>query len=230
MLDYARYGPHGGKLSLLCQGLYVWSTQTKQNLRFDRHFIRNSNAIQISWPHSYRVFHVRSRRCVDTNMTRHSFRRRISPLYVSNMRCQLSFTYMYPCRQTNKHHQINLLQIARQLESPATCSCTQPETTWVECATRLSFIPMWLVAYYIFLRTFHFFVIIFLTFSTTASHSSTDASDRCDWILIEPNDGHFIECAPAWDTVAKQTPVSPPRCCNRSHQKYGPGHKFENSI
>ena len=39
------------------------------------------------------------------------------------------------------------------------------------------------------------FVIIFLTFSTTASHGSTSTSARCDWIRIKPNDRRFIQCA-----------------------------------
>ena len=44
MLDVARYGPHGGKLRLLCQGWEVSSIRTKQNQCFDRHFFGNSRA------------------------------------------------------------------------------------------------------------------------------------------------------------------------------------------
>jgi len=61
-----------------------------------------------------------------------------------------------PCKQTNKQHRTNLLQIAGPLEWPATCSYTQPDKTWVECGSSLTFIPLWIVAYYVFLRTFHF--------------------------------------------------------------------------
>jgi len=71
------------------------------------------------------------------------------------MRYQLSFSSMYPSKHTNKQHPTNLLQISRTLESPATCSYTQPDKAWVECPSWLSFIPLWLVAYYIFIRTFH---------------------------------------------------------------------------
>ena len=85
-----------------------------------------------------------------------SFCRRTSILYQLNMRYQLLFTSMYPCKRTNKQHRTDLLQIAGLLESPATCSYMQPDITWVECASWLSFIPLWLVAYYIFRRTFHF--------------------------------------------------------------------------
>jgi len=49
MLDVARYGPHRGKLSLLCQGSHVSLTLTKQNLHFDCLFIRNSYANRMSW-------------------------------------------------------------------------------------------------------------------------------------------------------------------------------------
>ena len=100
--------------------------------------------------------HVRSGLCVETNITRPPFRRRISFLYLSNMRYQLLFTSMYPCKQTNKHHWTNLLQITGLLESPATCSDMQQDISWVECASWQSFITLWPVAYYIYLRTFHF--------------------------------------------------------------------------
>jgi len=43
MLDVARYGPHGGKLCLLCQGRYTWLICTMQYLSFDHHYIGNSN-------------------------------------------------------------------------------------------------------------------------------------------------------------------------------------------
>jgi len=101
MLDVARYGPHGGKLCLLCQGSYVWSTQTKRNLRRDRHFIRNSNATDTSWLGSECVFGVKSRQCVETIITRRPSCRRIWFPYLSNMRYQRSFTAMYPSKQTN---------------------------------------------------------------------------------------------------------------------------------
>jgi hypothetical protein len=49
ILDVARYGLHRGKLSRLCQGSYVFSTQTKQNLCINRHFIWNSKDNHTSW-------------------------------------------------------------------------------------------------------------------------------------------------------------------------------------
>jgi hypothetical protein len=102
------------------------------------------------------MLHVRSRLCVETSITRWPFRRRISYLYLSNTRYQLSFTSMYPCKHTHQHHRTDLLQIAGQLESLPTCSDTQQDVSWVEHASLQSFIPLWPVAYYIFLRTFHF--------------------------------------------------------------------------
>jgi len=80
-------------------------------------------------------------------------------------------------------------------------------------------------------QDFPLFVIIFFTFSTTASHGSTNTSARCDWIRIKPNDGRFLERTPGCDTAATtQTPVTPPRRCNCSHWKYGPGRTFYNST
>jgi len=58
--------------------------------------------------------------------------------------------------QTYKQHQTNSLHIAGPLESPATCSYMQQDISSIERASWLSFIPLWLVAYNIFLRTFHF--------------------------------------------------------------------------
>jgi hypothetical protein len=79
-------------------------------------------------------------------------------------------------------------------------------------------------------QDFPLFVIIFLTFSTTASHGSTNTSARFESIRIEPNGGRFIQCSPGRDTIATQTPVSPPRRCNCSHRKYGPGRTFKKST
>jgi len=100
MLDVVICGPHRGKLRLLCQGWYVWSTWTKQNLRFDHHFNRNSNPNRISWIDCLCVFHVRSLQCVETNITRRPFCQRITYLYLSKMRLPLWFTTMYPGEQT----------------------------------------------------------------------------------------------------------------------------------
>jgi hypothetical protein len=79
-------------------------------------------------------------------------------------------------------------------------------------------------------QDFPLFVIIFLTFSTTASHGSTNTSARFESIRIEPNGGRFIQCTPGRDTIATQTPLSPPRRCNCSHRKYGPGRTFKKST
>jgi len=49
MLDVASYGQYGGKLCLLCQGWYVYSSWTKQNFPLDCWEIRNSDANRTSW-------------------------------------------------------------------------------------------------------------------------------------------------------------------------------------
>ena len=102
------------------------------------------------------MFHVRSRPCVETNITRRSFHQRVSSLYLWNMRYRLLFTPMYPCKQTNQHYQIDVVHITGRLESPVTCSDTQQDVSCVEHSSWQSFIPLWPVAYYIFLRTLHF--------------------------------------------------------------------------
>jgi len=62
----------------------------------------------------------------------------------------------YLSHKTNKQHRTDLLQIARPLETPATCSYTQWDSDSVDYASWLSLIPFWLEAHYIFLRTSHF--------------------------------------------------------------------------
>jgi hypothetical protein len=74
------------------------------------------------------------------------------------------------------------------------------------------------------------FAIIFLPFSTTTGHGSTNTSSWYDWIQIEPNGGRFIVCAPGWDTAAKQTPVCPRQRCNCHHWKYDPRSTDEEST
>ena len=124
MLNVARYRPHGGKLTLWCQGSYVWSTRTKKNLLFDRPFHWNSNANCTSWLDGYYVFDVRSWQWIVRNITRQPVRRRICFFYLVIMRYQLSFTSTYACKPTTKQHHTNLLQNVGPLEWSATCSDT----------------------------------------------------------------------------------------------------------
>jgi len=48
MLNVASCGPHGGKLSLLCQDWYICSTWKKQDLHFDRYIKRTSATTLVS--------------------------------------------------------------------------------------------------------------------------------------------------------------------------------------
>ena len=166
------------------------------------------------------MFHVRSRLCVESNITRRPFRRRISFLYLWNTRYQLSFTSMYPCKQTNKQTSSdrltanrgtvgitsNLQRYAVGCNLSRTCKLTVIHSL---VTYSLLYIP----------QDFPLFVIILLTFSTTASHGSTNTSARCDTIRIKPNDRCFNQCAPGWDKAAMQTAVSPPQRCNCCHQQ-----------
>jgi len=123
------------------------------------------------------MFHVRSRLCVETNITRRPFRHRISFLYPTNMRYQLSFTSMYRCKQTNKrtssdrvtaHH--GTVEITSNLQLYAagcivsrTCKLTVIHSL-VTCS--ILYIP----------QDFPLFVNIILAFSITASHGSINTS------------------------------------------------------
>jgi len=140
----------------------------------------------------------------------------------------------------NIQHRTNLLQIAGRLESCATCSYTQQDSSCVECARWLLCIPFWPKDNYIFLRTAHFFSLSsssglptsFLYHhpftSTPANHGSTDTSALCEWIGIEQNDGHLIQCTTSWDSTTTRTELSPPWRCKCSNWKYDLEHKVEN--
>jgi len=56
----------------------------------------------------------------------------------------------------NIQHQTDSLQIAGLLETPATCSYTQADSSWVELPSWQLVSLFWLEANYIFLRTSHF--------------------------------------------------------------------------
>jgi hypothetical protein len=148
--------------------------------------------------------------------------------FVSNMWYQLSLTPMSPWKQRNKQHRTDLLQIAGPLESPARCSYTLQGKTWTCKSTVIDSIVTCSLLY--IPQDFPLFIIIFLKFSTTASHGSTNSVARWDSIRTKPNDRRFIQVSPRCDTAAMQTPVSPPWCSICCHRKYGPGCTFKNST
>jgi len=82
---------------------------------------------------------------------------RLKKFFFLSMTHEISaFVHFNVSQATNKHHQTDSQHIAGLLESSATWSYTQQDISWVEHASWLSFIPLWLEAYYIFLRTSHF--------------------------------------------------------------------------
>ena len=124
MLDVTRYGPNGGKLSRICQGLYVWSTRTKQILRFDCHSIRNSNAkpyvmTQLLGLVSCNIPVM----CWDEHQQK-SFPSK-NFLFISIKRATSDVVHFNVCLPTNIEHWTNLPQIAGPLESHAICSYMQ---------------------------------------------------------------------------------------------------------
>ena len=111
---------------------------------------------------------------LQTNITRRSFRRRMSFLYLWNMRYQLWFIKMYPSEQTNY---IGLTYPnCRTVGIPCSymqCSYTQciylqQDSAAMECVIWLSLIPFLLVANYIIFRTSH----IFLWSSSSSLHTT----------------------------------------------------------
>jgi len=72
------------------------------------------------------------------------------------MRFWLSYTSIYPFKQTN-HIGPTYFKTAGQWETSASCSYKQQDSSWVERASWLLHISFWLEAAYVFLRTSHFF-------------------------------------------------------------------------
>lgn len=81
--------------------------------------------------------------------------------------------HIYISLWTNTQCQTDLLQIAGRFETPAICSRTQQDSSWVECASWLLLIPSWLEAYYVFLSTSHMFS---LSFSCPFQHQKIMAT------------------------------------------------------
>jgi len=100
MLDVARYGHYGGKLRLLCQCWYVWSTWTKQNWHCNFHYDGNSYAYRTAWRDCLRQLHLTSWGIFETIITRRPFPRRISCLYLTIMSLPLLYTSIDPCKET----------------------------------------------------------------------------------------------------------------------------------
>jgi len=136
---------------------------------------------------------------------------------------------------TNTKHRTDLVHSAGWLETPATGTYMQQDSSCVERASWLLRIPFWLAANYIFLRTSHLlslscssglptsFHYHHLLTSIAANHGSTNTSAKWEWKRIEQNDGHFIQYATHWYPTIMQTPLSSPWCCKCGHQKYDPG-------
>jgi len=145
------------------------------------------------------------------------------------MRYQLLFTSMNPCKPTHKQTSSDWLTANRGTIG-ITCNLQWYAAGFIlSRMCKLTVIHSLVTGSLLYnSQDFPLFVIIFLTFSTTAGHGSTHTSARCDTIRIKPNDRRFIQCAPGCDTAATKTPVSPPWRCNCSHRTYGPGRTFEN--
>ena len=101
MSDVARSGPHRGKLPRWCRGWSAESTWTKYNLHFHHHYSGNSNANLTSRRGIYDLLHIWSQGLLETNISRHRFRRRLYHFYHRKKRSRRSCTVIYICKQTH---------------------------------------------------------------------------------------------------------------------------------
>jgi len=72
------------------------------------------------------------------------------------------------------------------------------------------------------------FFIIFLSYSTPPNHGCTNTSARRRWIRHKPINWRFIQYITPWHSARTQTPVSPPRRWQWSHQHYDLRCTFQN--
>jgi len=216
MLDVARWGPHGGKLRLSCQGWYVCSTRTRQNLRFDCHLIGNSTA---NFKHDSMVGVC----CM--NAPGDSLRQTSPevlcveeyPVYIHHNRdfCCRSNQFMsvikaltsdrvtVNCRTVRILCTLRLYAVGFMLRRMCKLAVIHSVLSWSQLYIPQDF-PL-------------LFVIILLTFSTTASHGSTYNSAMWESIPIELNDRHLIYFATCRHTAARKTPVHSLQRCQCRH-------------
>jgi hypothetical protein len=121
----------------------------------------------------------------------------VSVCVISNTKYQLLFTSMYPCKQTNKQTSLDRLTANRRTIG-ITSNLQQYVAGCILSRTcKLTVVHSLVTCSLLYIhQDFPLFFIIFLTFSTTASHGSTNTSARCDSIPMKPDGGPFIQCAP----------------------------------
>jgi len=124
--------------------------------------------------------HVGSRQCLETNITRRPFSRRMTFLYLSNMGYQPSFSSMYPCKPTNNVGPTDCNRATVGIP----CSYTQQDSASIERVSWLSLIPVWLVAHYIIFSTSHVFP---WSCSSRFNNSKPWLPKRFLQVLLEPN-------------------------------------------
>jgi len=143
---------------------------------------------------------------------------------------------------TNTQLWTDLVNIAGRLATRAKVSFAQQDSSCVERVSCLLYMPFWLEANYIFLRTSHFFAVSsssglptsfryhHLFTSTAPNHASTNTAAGWEWNKIRQNDGRFFRYAICWDPTSMLTLHSSPRRCKCSHWKYDPGRTVTNCL
>jgi len=159
-------------------------------------------------------------------------------LYLTNMRFRVSFAYIYSCNQTNNIRPTwsKSQDGWRPMQPAAICSRIPLEYN-VQVGCYSFYFDLTPTIYCSGHPTsFHYhlpqdfpllFVIIYLIFSTTPYHGSSESSAWYWRIGTKWNDKCFIQYTTHWDTATLQTPVSPLQHYQCSHWKYHPIRTFD---
>jgi len=191
MLDVARYGQYGGKLHLLCQGRYIYSTWTKWNLPFDCQWNGNNLANRTTWLHYQSQFHVLSGGLFETNISKHPLPWRMAYLYLTTMGFRQSYGSTYPWKQTHiRPTDCKSRHVGKPLQLAVICSRIHVEYN-EQVGCYLFHSDMKLTIYSSGLSTsfcYHLLLVFHTIKSWIHNHLSEVAKDpkQADWWALHP--------------------------------------------
>jgi len=218
MLDVARSGLYGGKLRLLCQRWYVWSTWICQTNILT---VTKMGIVKLTIQYDT-IFSV-SFRYDPRDSWRQTSQDILSceayPVYIGQ---SWDFSgckplWIFVNNQTTSDRLIANHRFVRN-------SCNlQSNAAWFNlnelCNSAVTYFILTCSEVYIPQDFPLLFTIIFLSYSTPANHGNINTSARLEWHRTRWINGRYTQLIILWHTARMQTRVSSPQCCQCGHQK-----------